>query len=251
QFAIQGGTENYAECIAISTSPDPTGTYYLYQFDESSDTFHDYPHIGVWPDGYYMSTNLFPNSALLFSTGAGAWVFEREKMLLGQVARYVYFDETGLSTGCAPGGVDCTYIPNGQLPTSVDGSALPPAGAPNYFVEVDDTNTPDAEAGLHDEMHIWKFHVDWTNPANSTFGTGSTAPAATPGFSGQFAGNAGQPNFIVPIADYVPVPCVDADGPNCIPQKQLQAQPPAYLDVLGDRLMHRVTYRNFGDHESL
>ena len=65
------------------------------------------------------------------------------------------------------------------------------------------------------------------------------------------AGNAGQPNLIIPIADYVPVPCVDADGPNCIPQKQIQAQPPEYLDVLGDRLMHRVTYRNFGDHESL
>ena len=98
QFTVQSGSENYAECIAISTSPDPTGTYYLYQFDESADTFHDYPHIGIWPDGYYMSTNLFPNSALLFSTGAGAWAFERPKMLLGQAARYVYFDETPLAT---------------------------------------------------------------------------------------------------------------------------------------------------------
>jgi hypothetical protein len=253
QFTVQSGSEDYAECIAISTSPDPTGTYYLYQFDESADTFHDYPHIGVWPDGYYMTTNLFPNSALLFSTGAGAWAFERPQMLLGQPARYVFFDETGLSTGCAPNAT-CTYVPGGQLPTSVEGKNPPPAGAPDYFVEIDDTNTPETPpaVGLHDEMHIWKFHVDWTNPANSTFGTGSTSPALKPGFTGQYAGNAGQPNFILPIANFIHSQCSIANGPNdCVPQKVLQAQPPEFLDVLGDRLMYRVTYRNFGDHESL
>ena len=245
QFTVQSGTENYAECIAISTSPDPTGTYYLYQFDESADTFHDYPHIGVWPDGYYMSTNLFPNSALLFSTGAGAWAFDRQKMLAGQPAKFVYFDETPLATQ--------TYTPGGQQPTSVDGKNPPPAGAPNYFVEVDNTNTPNTPpaTGLHDEMHIWKFHVDWNNPANSTFGIGSSAPAPKTGFLGS-AGNAGQPNFILPIADFLASTCQIENGPNdCTPQKATSGQPPEYLDVLGDRLMFRVTYRNFGDHESL
>src|SRR4029077_7390431 len=76
-------------------------------------------------------------------------------------------------------------------------------------------------------------------------------PAAKPGFSGQFAGNAGQPNFIVPIADYLPVVCELATGASCVPQETVPPNPPEYLDVLGDRLMHRVTYRNFGDHESL
>ena len=252
QFTVQSGSENYAECIAISQTPDPTGAYWLYQFDESADTFHDYPHLGIWPDGYYMTTNLFPNSALLFSTGAGAWAFERQKMLLGQPARYVFFDETGLSTGCV-GGADCTYIPGGQLPTSLEGKNLPPAGMPDYFIEVDNTNTPNTPpaTGLHDEMHLWKFHVDWNNPANSTFGTGSSAPAAKPGFSGQYAGNAGQPDFIIPIADYVPVPCQFASGPTCIPEKVTPGQPEEFLEALGDRLMYRVTYRNFGDHESL
>jgi hypothetical protein len=252
QFTVQGGSENYAECIAISQTPDPTGAYWLYQFDESSDTFHDYPHLGIWPDGYYMSTNLFPNSALLFSTGAGAWAFERQKMLSGQPARYVFFDETDLATNCAQGAA-CAYTPNGQLPTSLEGKNPPPAGMPNYFIEVDNTNTANTPpaTGLHDEMHMWKFHVDWTNPANSTFGTGSSTPAAKPGFNGLYAGNAGQPDFIVPIADYVPVPCQFASGPTCIPQKIQPGQPTEYLEALGDRLMYRVTYRNFGDHESL
>jgi hypothetical protein len=251
QFTVQSGTENYAECIAISQTPDPTGAYWLYQFDESADTFHDYPHIGIWPDGYYMTTNLFPNSALLFSTGAGAWSFERQKMLLGQPARYVFFDETDLATGCNQG--VCTYTPNGQLPTSLEGKNLPPAGAPNYFVEVDNTNTANTPpaTGLHDEMHMWKFHVDWTNPANSTFGTASTAPAPKPGFSGMYVGNAGQPDYILPIADYVPVPCSFASGPTCIPEKINPGVPEEFLEAVGDRLMYRVTYRNFGDHESL
>ena len=46
----------------------------------------DYPKIGVWPDGYYMSTQRgFPGN------GLDVWVFERERMLAGQPARQVQF----------------------------------------------------------------------------------------------------------------------------------------------------------------
>ena len=242
---------NYAQCIAISQTADPTGAYFLYEFDESADTFSDYPHLGVWPDGYYMSTNQFPNSTT-GTVAAGAWVFERPKMILGQSARFVFFDETPLAVNCTPAA--CTYTPFGQLPATLDGKIPPPDGTPNYFAEVDDTDTPNTPpaVGIHDEMHIWKFHVDWNNPANSSFGIGSSAPGAKPGFSGQFAGNAGQPNFILPIADYLASQCQIENGPNdCTPQKLNPPQPAQYLDVLGDRLMFRFAYRNFGDHESL
>jgi hypothetical protein len=251
QFVVQASTENYAQCIAVSQTPDPTGAYYLYEFDQSADTFNDYPHLGVWPDGYYMSTNQFPNSTT-GTVAAGAWVFERPKMILGQAARYILFDETPLATNCAAG--NCSYTPFGQLPSTLDGKVPPPDGTPNLFVETDDTNTPDAPpaTSLHDEMHIWKFHVDWNNPANSSFGVGSSAPAAKPGFPGQYVGNAGQPNFILPIANYLASECQIENGPNdCTPEKVAPPQPAQYLDVLGDRLMHRLVYRNFGDHESL
>jgi len=251
QFVVQAATENYAQCIAISQTNDPTGAYYLYEFDESADVFNDYPHIGVWPDAYYMSTNQFPNSTT-GTVAAGAWAFEREKMIQGQPARYIMFDETPLAQNCVAG--NCTYTPLGQLPTTLDGKTPPPPGTPNYFVETDDTNTPETPpaTGFHDEMHIWKFHVDWNNPANSSFGVGSSAPSAVPGFTGQYAGAAGQPNFILPIADYLASGCQIENGPNdCTPEKIAPPQPAQYLDVLGDRLMFRLTYRNFGDHESL
>src|SRR5256714_1206843 len=250
QFVVQAATESYAECIAISQTPDPTGAYYLYEFDQSVDVFFDYPHLGVWPDGYYMSTNQFPNSTT-GTVAAGAWAFERPKMILGQPARYIFFDETPLATNCAAG--SCTYTPFGQLPTSLDGRIPPPDGTPNYFVETDDSNTPETPpaVGLHDEMRIWKFHVDWNNPANSSFVVISSAPAAVPGFAGHYAGMAGQPNFVRSIADYLASGCQIENGPNdCAPEKVAPPQPPQYLDVLGDRLMHRFTYRNFGDHDS-
>jgi hypothetical protein len=250
QFVVQASTENYAQCIAISQTPDPTGAYYLYEFDQGADVFHDYPHLGLWPDGYYMSTNQFPNS----TTGivaAGAWVFERPKMILGQSARFVFFDETPLAENCSPAA--CTYTPFGQLPSSLDGKTPPPPGTPNYFVETDDVNAPNTPpaVGLHDEMRIWKFHVDWSDPANSSFGVGSSAPAAVPAITGQYAGIAGQPNFIIPVADYIASACQIENGPNdCSPEKIAPPQPAQYLDVLGDRLMFRFAYRNYGDHES-
>ena len=46
------------ECIAISTSSDATGTFTRYAFHLGND-FFDYPHLGMWPDAYYMSMNVY------------------------------------------------------------------------------------------------------------------------------------------------------------------------------------------------
>src|SRR5437016_13803597 len=45
---------------------------------------------------------------------------------------------------------------------------------------------------------------------------------------------------------WTPSQCIEAQG-NCVPQ----LGSPYQLDVIGDRLMFRLAYRNFGDHESL
>jgi hypothetical protein len=210
--------EQYGECIAVSTTSDATGAYHLYTFLFGPDIFFDYPKIGVWPDGYYMTANEFPSSSVT-SSGAAAFVFERSQMLNGGPARYVYFDE---APNNPPG---AQYI--GQLPGDLDGSTLPPAGQPNLFAEVDDPSTIPTDAGFF--MRFWKFHVDWANPSNSTFG------------------NNGQPNSKLAVAPFVRPQCVYGYGPNCVPQKD-GAQG---LDVLGDRLMFRMPIRNFGKYESV
>jgi hypothetical protein len=217
--ALPTDTEEYAECFAVSTTSNATGSYYLYEFHFGR-TFHDYPKLGVWPDAYYMSSNEFPDGAVL-SSGAGAFAFERAKMLAGQPARVVYFDE---APNNPPGG---QYV--GQLPGDLDGSALPPSGSPNLFAEIDDASTvPPTGGGDGFALRLWKFHVDWTNPGTSTFG------------------NAGQPNYTLQVAPYVRPQCVYGYG-DCVPQRG----GPQGLDVLGDRLMFRLSYRHFPHYGSL
>jgi hypothetical protein len=212
--------EDYGECVAVSQTNDATGAYNLYFFDWGANTFLDYPHIGVWRDGYYLSANEFPTGQET-SSGAAAIVLERDKMLAGLPARYVWFDEAAANP------VGGEYI--GQLPADVDGSRLPPAGEPDVFAEVDDASSiPPTGTDAGFDLRLWRFHVDWSSPQSSTFGDN------------------GQPSFTLPVAAFVRPQCVYGYG-DCA----LQKGGPQGLDVLGDRLMFRLAYRNFGDHESL
>jgi hypothetical protein len=222
QFVAQPTAgESYAECIAVSTTSDATGTYNLYEFDWGPDMFLDYPKLGVWRDGYYMSANEFP-AGQVTSAGAAAIVFERSAMLAGRPARFVWFDESAANP---TGG---QYI--GQLPGDADGNRLPPAGEPNVFAEVDDPTgippTSTSDPGF--DLRIWKFHVDWSNPQSSTFG------------------NDGQPSSTLPVAPFVRAQCVYGYGDCALQKDGVQG-----LDVLGDRLMFRLAYRNYGKYESL
>jgi hypothetical protein len=142
-------------------------------------------------------------------------------MLAGQPARFVFFDE---SLHNPAGG---QYI--GQLPSDLDGKRPPKAGEPNFFAEVDDpSSVPPTPPDLGFTLRLWKFHVDWANPQSSTFGAN------------------GAPSYQIPVAPFVRPQCVYGYG-DCAVQKD-GAQG---LDVLGDRLMFRLAYRNFGDHEAL
>ena len=98
------------------------------------------------------------------------------------------------------------------LPADLDGAMAPAVGEPNFFVDLFSSNA----------LHLFKFHVDFTTPSKSKF-TGPTAIAVT--------------SFTQACA---------ATG-TCIPQTGTTDQ----LDSLGDRLMFRLAYRNFGSHESL
>jgi hypothetical protein len=166
QFALPNRPAGpFYQCIAISQTADPTGSWYRYEFKISDTKMNDYPKFGVWPDGYYYSVNQFANCATS-CTWAGALVgaFERDAMLQGQDASLVSFDmyEADPNLG-------------GLLPSDLDGPP-PPSFAPNYFVTVDDDAwgyTP------RDQVQVWQLHVDWTNPAlNSTFTRSAVLPVA-------------------------------------------------------------------------
>jgi hypothetical protein len=185
-----------AQCLAVSTSSDATGSYNRYEFDFGSN-FPDYPKFGVWPDAYYNSINVFPPHGF---AGAEACAFDRKAMLAGANASAICFQQPSTVSSL--------------LPADLDGSTLPPAGAPNDFV------------GLADSTHLnfFSFHVDFSTPANSSF-SGPT---------------------LISVAPYNEI-CARATTESCIPQPP----PGEKVDGLADRVMFRLAYRNFGDHESL
>jgi hypothetical protein len=182
-------------CVAVSTTSDATGAYHLYSFNYKN-VLPDYPKLGVWPDAYYLTTDSFPNGG--FFTGAETCALDRTNMLLGNPATSVCFQRNSSDFAL--------------LPADLDGSTAPPAGAPNYEMDLA-TST---------KINLYKFHVDFTIPTNSTF-TGPTA---------------------LTVAAYTDA-C--ASTGTCI----VQPSPGELLDALGDRLMYRLAYRNFGSHESL
>jgi len=202
QFA--GSSVPTDECIAVSTTSDATGSYYRYAFHLGTD-FFDYPKLGVWPDAYYMSMNVF-NAAGTSLLGPQPFAFDRAAMIGGSTATFI-------TPGITGGPTEETY-----LPSDLDGNTMPPAGAPNSFVEW--------PSGSPLVQKVWHFHVDFATPANSSFTLFSSVPAA--GFTQLCPGNSG-----------------------CIPQKDMFFPPEDKLDGLGDRLMFRLAYRNFGDHEAV
>jgi len=145
QFSVNGGNGPFFQCVAVSTTPDPTGSYARYQFSYTG--FNDYPKMGLWPDaggGAYTTTyNIFLPPNLNFG-GAKACAFDRAKMLAGQAANQVCFD-TSTDIG-------------GLLPSDVDGPTPPPAGSPHYLLALD-TN----------RLVFFKWVVNFANPASSTF----------------------------------------------------------------------------------
>jgi len=59
------------QCVAVSTTSDATGSYYRYAFSYGNTQFIDYPKLGVWPDGYYVTYNIFNNGTTFAGAKAG------------------------------------------------------------------------------------------------------------------------------------------------------------------------------------
>jgi hypothetical protein len=192
QFSVS--TTPYLQCVAVSQTSDATGAYNRYAFSYGNTAFPDYPKTGVWPDGYYTTFNIFNGNSF---GGAKLCAYDRASMLAGNPATQQCFQ---LSTSYG-----------GVLPADLDGSIAPPSGAPNYLVNFGSN-----------ALNVWKFHVDWSNTANTTL-TGPTSLA---------------------VAAFAPT----CGGGTCVPQAGVSQK----LDSLADRMMFRLAYRHFADgHESL
>jgi len=181
------------QMVAISQTGDPTGSWYRYQFTFSYD-IDDYPKISVWGDAYYMSIRGFNGGT--------------------QHNMIVAMDRTNMIAGSATASMVMLPIPaEGNLPADCD-SDFPPDGTPCPVCYL--TN------GSSAAIHIYDFHVDWTNTANSTLTL----------------------NNIIPIAPFSSWGWTQHD----IPQKGTTVGVDAFSRKF---IMFRMPFRKFSDHWSM
>jgi hypothetical protein len=181
QRGQQGSRGSYAICYAISTSPDPLGSYYRYEFVRP--LFPDYPRPAVWPDGYYVPTSTGDNVIQKH-----AYVVERQKMLKGEPAREQGFVIDGVN-----------FLNNADL----DGKQLPPDGAPNIMMATGGAQLKNITED--DGIYVWKFHVDWDDPNKTKL----DGPVKIPVAPYQYLGGGQLTNAVPQLGTEQ---CLDAQG---------------------------------------
>ena len=146
----------YGECIAVSTSGDPTGTYKAYYYTFGSN-LPDYPKFGVWPtptNAAYLATyNQFANGASF--AGAALCAYDRSAML---------------ASAASPAQVCFTINDASYLPADLDGSTPPADGTPGYFLTYETLSS----------LRIWKLAPNFASPASSTLTQVSPDLSVTP-----------------------------------------------------------------------
>ncbi len=141
QFSVS--TTPFLQCVAVSTTSDATGSYNRYSFSYTN--FPDYPKLGVWPDGYYISYNMFNGNTFV---GSRACAFDRTKCLLARPPHKSASNSArALVASCPPIWMAALYH-----------RQVCPTTSSRFGTNV---------------LQSWQFHVDFTTPANSTF-TGPT-----------------------------------------------------------------------------
>jgi hypothetical protein len=210
----------FYNCVAISTTADPTGSYFRYAFPTGFN-FPDYPKYGVWDDSYLVTTREF-GIADETIYGIGVYGLERERMIAGDPAA------RAASFLLQDGRVPISLIGDGLLPPDIDGKKKPRRDAPAPIVGSQDDEGP--YGATSDALNIWEFNVTW-----------GTVPAASIGLVTQ-----------LPVAEFDSIfPCAPT-ARDCLPQPGI-TNPDQFLDILSyrQRPTWRLAYRNNGSSESM
>ena len=216
QFTSAG--PNYWNCVAISTSGDPTGTYFRYAF-AAGPFFPDYPKYSNWKKSYVLTSRDFGNDG---SYGISVYALEKNRMIAGDPkARAVHFF---LDSAVVP----LNLIGDGLLPADVDGFTQPDEDA---TIPVVGTQDDDASYGAtFDALNIWELFIKWNSKPLASITLAAQLPTAP--FDSIF-------------------PCAPTSR-DCLPQPGI-VNPAQYLDILSyrQRPTFRLAYRNFRSYEAL
>lgn len=155
-FISQFNTSNNGLMIAVSTTPDPTGTYNTWEYP--LDFFPDYPHYTIWHDAYYMTANKSANNT---------YALDRQALIDGEANPAI----VGFTL---PGIIPNTNTVFSPEPANLLGGSYD-ANTPGYIVYLQD----DGWSGsiTEDHLKIWEIDMDWVTTSNSTI---SSVPLQLP-----------------------------------------------------------------------
>jgi hypothetical protein len=217
QFTTAG--PEYWNCVAISTTSDPTGSYYRYAFS-TGPNFPDYPKYGNWTDSYVITTREFGPT---IEYGIGVYALEKNKMTDGDPnARSVRFFIDGNDPDMLP------LVGDGLLPADPDGKQKPKT---DTAIPIIGTQDDDSDYGAtFDAINIWDLFIKWRSTPIASLELNAQLPTAP--FDSIF-------------------PCTP-DARDCLPQPGI-TNPAQFLDILSyrQRPTFRLAYRNFKTYESL
>jgi len=119
---------SYGECVAVSTTNDPTASYSLY-FYSFGGNLNDYDKLSVWATS--------SNSAYLATYN----IFDGGADFVG--ADLCGFDRTSMLAGSSSAAMLCQMTPSDEgsyLPSDMDGPTTPPNGTPGLFLTWQNNN---------------------------------------------------------------------------------------------------------------
>jgi len=170
----------YGVCVAISTSNDATGTYFLYQFPALNAGFPDYPKWGAWVNDWAETWNNFGPNGSGFQ-GPVMCVYNRTKLLAGDSSAEQICHQYSSSE-------------DSLLAADRDSIVAPPAGEDHFAI---------GSVGDVDNSHLSLYSAHINNP--NDWSQGAT-------FTGDHNSQ------LLAVTTYNPA-CNGGFGGDCVPQK--------------------------------
>ncbi len=234
----------YYLCLAVSNTDDLASNslgWYGYELSldpiigQNNNKYHfpDWPKLGIWQDGYYVTMDLQDVTESDAEVGVAVCVFDRNDILLQSSSS----PPPVLTPACAnvPVTLDLssgTFLGHSLIPADIDSTTAPPAGRDEFMVSIENPSIA-SNSLTSTTINLWDFRADWSaNPPVLIIGPQTTpsVPLYTPGC---YLFSSGGPAIT-----------------NCVRELTPSGDSSQYIDSVGDRFMPRLSYRNFGAYES-
>jgi hypothetical protein len=204
----QTGPAPYYACIAVSTSADATGTYYVYAFSLGN-SIPNYQKWGRWINSWTQAFNLVDVVHNLI--GPQVCAYERAALINNTGPRQHCFATLHIGPRCLPAGIGCE---SSLLPADIDSPSAPPSTEDQFLIgSVNGSN--------NSHLSLYTMHLDWGDLAHALLsGDNNSQLITVPTYSS--------------CHNFQQFPCVPQPGSPPLPN----------LNSFGDRLMYRFAYFN-------